>query len=188
MDTQKEELNKMPDSPTDESSASAPGFLSRSLESYIEFERRWSEVLANFLTRSFGTLRFLNIILLLSLLWVLINLDLIPGLDPFDPYPFGWLMMVVQIFAIVLSIIVLISQNREERINEVYQKMDFEINVRAEREITKILHMLEEVHRELGIDKVDKELEKMKLKTDISKLKKNVEKIIEENNNINDVI
>jgi uncharacterized membrane protein len=68
------------------------------------------------------------------------------------------------------------------RINKVRQQMDFEINVRAEHEITKILNMIEEIHAELGIAKIDKELEQMKEMTDISEIKKNVEQIIKEKN------
>lgn len=184
MDTEKEKLRQ----------SSVPGkapvhnFLNQKLKSYIEFEEKWADALARFLTHSFGTLRFLNFILFLSLLWILINLKLVPGINPFDPFPFGWLMMLVQLFAIVLSIVVLINQNRDERINEIYQKMDFEINVRAEHEITKILQMMEEIHKELGISKIDKELEQMKEKIDISEVKENVEKVIEENNNTSGVI
>jgi uncharacterized membrane protein len=89
----------------------------------------------------------------------------------------------VQLFSIVLSIIILISQNQEKRIDEVRQQMDFEINVRAEQEITKILQMIERVHTELGIVKVDEELEQMKETIDISEIKEDVEKEIEEKNN-----
>lgn len=159
--------------------------LDKRLKSYMEFEEKWADALAKFLTNSFGTLRFLNLVLVLSLLWIALNLGWVRGVMPFDPYPFSWLMTVVQIFAIVLSIVVLISQRREERINEVYQKMDFEINVRAEHEITKMLQMIEAIHKELGIDKVDKELEKMKEKIDLEEIKENVEQVMEENEKIN---
>ncbi len=155
-------------------------FLSKSLESYLEFEEKWGDALAKFLTNSFGTLKFLNLILLLIGLWIIVNLEIIPGLEPFDIYPFNWLMTLVQLFGIVLSIVVLISQRREERINEIYQKVDFEINVRAEREITKILHMIDEIHKELGIAKTDKELEEMKKIINIGQVKEDVEQLMKE--------
>lgn len=160
-----------------------PNFLNKSLESYTEFEEKWADALAKFLTRSFGTLRFLILVLAFIILWIIINLGLIPGISPFDLYPFAWLITLVQLFSIVLSITILISQNQEIRINEVRQQMDFEINVRAEQEITKILHMLEEVHAELGIIKMDKELEQMKETINISVIKEDVEKGIENKNN-----
>jgi uncharacterized membrane protein len=160
-----------------------PNFLSKSLESYTEFEEKWTDALAKFLTKYFGTLKFLILTLIFIILWIVLNLGLIPGISPFDVYPFVWLVTLVQLFSIVLSITILISQNQEMRINEVRQQMDFEINVRAEQEITKILQMLEEIHTELGIAKVDKELEQMKEPINISEMKQDVEQVIEEKNN-----
>jgi uncharacterized membrane protein len=158
-------------------------FLNKGLESYTEFEEKWSHVLTKFLTKSFGTLRFLSIILVFFLIWIFINLGLVPGISPFDPYPFDWFILIIGTFAIILSVVVLINQSREAKINEVRQQMDFEINVRAESEITKILHMIEEIHEELKITKVDKELEQMKEKIIISEIKEDVEQMIEEKNN-----
>jgi len=159
-----------------------PSFLSKSLESYTEFEEKWTEVLARFLTKSFGTLRFLNLALIFFFLWIIVNVGLFPWIKPFDPFPFTWLIMIVELFAIVLSIIVLINQNREARISEIRQQIDLEVNVRAEHEITKILHMIEEIHKELGIDKLDRELEHMKEMTDIAEIKEDIEQVIQEKN------
>jgi len=158
-------------------------FLNKSLESYTEFEEKWTDALAKFLTKSFGTLKFLILILFFIVLWVVVNLGLIPGITPFDIYPFIWLVSLSQLFSVVLSVTILISQNQEERINDVRQQMDFEINVRAEQEITKILQMIAEIHAKIGIAKVDKELEQMKEAISISDIKENVEQGIEDKNN-----
>src|SRR5262245_8314446 len=45
--------------------------------------------------------------------WVLANS--LPGLRPFDPYPFTFLTLVVSLEAIFLSTFILISQNHETR-------------------------------------------------------------------------
>ncbi|MDO8668514.1 MAG: DUF1003 domain-containing protein [bacterium] len=181
MDTQKEQFKKAP-APA-RNKIQIANFLNKSLESYIEFEEKWADALAKFLTKSFGTLRFLILILVFLSLWIIINFGLVPGINPFDLYPFVWLIISVQLFAVVLSIIVLISQNQEARINEVRQQMEFEINVRAEQEITKVLYMIEAIHTKLGIVKVDKELEQMKETINISEIKEDVEQVIEEKNN-----
>ncbi|HEV7702277.1 MAG TPA: DUF1003 domain-containing protein [Candidatus Paceibacterota bacterium] len=158
--------------------------LHNKLKSYIEFEEKKADAFAKFLTNSFGTLRFLNITLVFFLIWIVVNLGWVPGIDPFDSDSFNWLMVVVQLFSIVLSIVVLISQRREEKIDEVYQKMDFEINVRSEHEITKTLQMIEEIHKKLGIALVeDKELKQMEEKINITEIKEEVEKSIEEDSN-----
>jgi len=160
-----------------------PNFLNKSLESYTEFEERWEDALAKFLTRSFGTLRFLILTLAFIFIWILFNLGLVPGVNPFDVFPFVWLVTIVQLFSIVLSIIILMSQNKEEKIAEVRQQMDFEINVRAEQEITKILEMIEKIHTNLGIARIDNELEQMKEAIDIGAIKDSVEQGIEDKNN-----
>jgi uncharacterized membrane protein len=157
-------------------------FLNKSLESYTEFEEKWTDAFAKFLTKSFGTLRFLILTIIFIIFWITANFGLIPGIKPFDLYPFVWLVTLVQLFSIVLSITILISQNQEERINEVRQQMDFEINVRAEQEITKILQMIAEIHAKLGIVKVDKELEQMKEAISINEIKEDVEQGIEDKN------
>ena len=75
-----------------------------------------------------------------------------------------------------LAIVVLINQNQQGRMADVRQRIDFEVNVRAEREITKILTMLEELHARAGIAKVDTELDKMKKKISIVAIKEDIER------------
>ncbi len=175
MDPEKEQPNQ-----TTQEEVPPSSFFYKRLKSYIEFEEKWADALARFLTNSFGTLRFLNLILVLVFLWIIINLGWVSGILPFDPYPFDLLMAIVQLSGIVLSIVVLISQRREGEIDEVYQKMDFEINVRAEHEVTKVLQMLQEIHEKLGIAKKDRELEQMKENIDIEEVRETVEQAMEE--------
>lgn len=57
------------------------------------------------------------------------------GIAPFDPYPFGFLTMVVSLEAIFLSCFVLISQNRESEKDRARNENDYLINAKAEIEI-----------------------------------------------------
>lgn len=142
----------------------------RKLQSKVGFEKRPIDIIAKYLTQYFGTIWFLWSFLTFIALWFLIKKS-----PPSDPLAIG-----IQIFEICLSIIVLISQNREADVDEIRQQIDLEVNVRAEKEITKILHMLEEVHKELGIAKKDLELEQMKENTNLDEIKAEVEKVIED--------
>ena len=83
--------------------------------------------------------------------------------------------MSVSLEAIFLSIIVLISQNRQGRIADIRQQMDFEIDVRAEEEITKMLYVLDDIWQATGIAKRDPELELMKLRLDLNQIQKQAE-------------
>lgn len=84
--------------------------------------------------------------------------------------------MCVSVFAVVLSVSVLINQNRQRRVDKIMQQIEFEINVRAEAEVTKILQMLQEIQNKMGIETKDSELEQMKQNVDLGELKKKLDK------------
>lgn len=123
---------------------------------------------ADFLRDYFGTVWFLIINAVIFLGWLLINSGLIPNFKIFDPFPYGLLTTIVSLEAIFLSIIVLISQNRASKIEDLREEINLEINIQAEKEITRIINMLDEVHDHLGLGAIDDaELKKMKKKTNI---------------------
>jgi uncharacterized membrane protein len=127
--------------------------------------------IADFLTHSFGTVTFLILNAIFFFLWILVNTNRTP-LEIFDPFPFGLLTMIVSLEAIFLTIIILISQNRAGHIDYLRDEVDFEIDIQAEDEITKILNILDEIHDHLGLKaEDDNELALMKQKTDIRSIR-----------------
>ncbi len=131
---------------------------------------------AIWITDTLGKLWFLYAVLLLLLIYILWNAGVIPGEKPFDHYPFDGLDTGLSIFAVILSITVLMSQNRQRRLEKVREQIEFKVNVQAEHEVTKMLEMLHEIQLKLGINKHDPELEKMKEITDLNELQKQVDK------------
>ncbi len=134
--------------------------------------KRGHDKISLLITNTFGSVLFLLFFILFILGWITLNLGWFPSLKPFDPFPFAELEMIVSIFAIFLSISVLISQKRQARLEKISQEVEFEINIRAEKEITKVLEMLQSIQKELGIAVKDQELEEMKNKTDLEALQK----------------
>jgi uncharacterized membrane protein len=134
-----------------------------------------SDGLSLFITNTFGSIAFLFICAAFVICWISCNLNLIPYVKPFDPFPFPELEMVVSIFAIILSVSVLISQKRQARLEKIHQQVEFEINVTAEKEITKVLEMLHAIQKKLGIEQSDQELEKMMTRTDLDELHRDAE-------------
>jgi uncharacterized membrane protein len=110
------------------------------------------ERMADFMIGFFGTVTFLTTNFSVFVIWILLNLDILPGVTPFDPYPFGFLTFLVSLEAIALSIIVLISQNRSAKINETREEVDFQIDLQAEKQISAIMYSLEKVLHHLKID------------------------------------
>ena len=165
--------------PPEKSQGERSNFFDTQLKSYVEFERHFADVMARFLTRALGSVWFLNTNVAVILVWIVVNLGWIRGIHPFDPYPFGLLLMITAFSAMLLAIVVLINQNEQGRMADIRQRIDLEINVRAEREITKILSMLDELHVRAGIAKTDRELDKMKERIDIAEIKEDIEQGIE---------
>ena len=127
--------------------------------------------LADILRGSFGTIGFLAINAIVFAGWIFVNSGLIPNFQVFDPYPYGLLTTAVSLEAIFLSVIVLISQNRANEIDELRDDIDLQINIKAENEITRIINMLDEIHDHLGLPPIDDaELKKMKIKTNLDSI------------------
>lgn len=133
-----------------------------SLKSRATMKRTWLEICADWLTGSFGTIVFLMLNIGWFIVWILFNSGILKNVRPFDPFPFGLLTMVVSLEAIFLSIIVLISQNRATKIDELRQELDLQLDLISEQEITKIMEMLAKVmeknHLDISTDTVLKEM------------------------------
>jgi uncharacterized membrane protein len=127
------------------------------------------------MTAKFGSVAFLTINVAWFAFWIIINLDLIPGIKPFDPFPFGLLTMVVSLEAIVLAIVVLISQNRGARLADLREEIDLQVDIITEDEITKLMKMMSLFLKKQGIDtSSDEELQQMLEPTNLS----NIEEVL----------
>jgi len=144
-------------------------FEARSLRS-----RSFLTQVADDLTNICGSTPFLIFHVLFFASWVLVNTGLVPQIVAFDPYPFGFLTMVVSLEAIFLSIFVLVSQNRSSYISTIRDEVHLGVNAIAEEEITKILEVLAEIRRELGIKKPDPQLEKMLERIDTGYIERSI--------------
>jgi uncharacterized membrane protein len=152
----------------------------KSFKAKANAKRSASEKFADMLTAKFGSVVFLSLNALWFAIWISINTGIIPGIEPFDPFPFGLLTMVVSLEAIFLAIIVLISQNREARIGELREEIDLQINTITESEITKLIHCLTLLLKKQGISlEDDPELQKMLKPIDNDALQRQLEKELE---------
>lgn len=146
----------------------------------IDLERNWSTRFADLLTNFFGTVEFLFFNICWFSLWIFINSGFIKEIPMFDPFPYGLLTMIVSLEAIFLAIVVLISQNRAAHVADLREEIDLQINVQAEKEITKILNIVDAIHDHLGLPpEDDEELVKMKKEINIDEIEellKNEEK------------
>lgn len=139
-----------------------PRHIIKSFEAQESKRRPISVKIADIFASRFGTLAFLIINIIFFATWITINSGYIRGVEIFDPYPFIFLTMTVSLEAIILSIIVLISQNRGNQIASLRQELQLQVNLITERDITKVLKILKEIREEGRRDYTkDMELEDM---------------------------
>ncbi|MFN8420010.1 MAG: DUF1003 domain-containing protein, partial [Anaerolineae bacterium] len=96
----------------------------RTLQERADAKRTRLQFFADWLTEKMGNITFLILNVVAFIVWIVINVGVIPGIQPFDPFPFNFLTMVVSLEAIVISIVVLMSENREARVSAVRAEVD----------------------------------------------------------------
>jgi uncharacterized membrane protein len=70
---------------------------------------------------------------------------------PFDPPPFAWLDTVLSLIALLTTTVVLIAQNRQAKLEQQRSHLDLQVNMLTEQKVTKVIHLLEELRRDLPI-------------------------------------
>jgi len=107
-------------------------------KSFTKMER-----LAVWITEGVGTMGFFFIILIWTLVWLGWNV-LAPKTLQFDPYPaFVLWLFISNMIQIFLMPLIMIGQNLQGRHSELRAESDFEVNIKAEKEIETILGHLE---------------------------------------------
>jgi uncharacterized membrane protein len=149
------------------------GPIEQTIEQTIKIEQReqiamsWSDRLADRITALSGSMLFVGLHVLWFAGWIAANLGL-SGLPAFDPFPFGLLTMVVSLEAIFLSTFVLISQNRQAMLADKRAKVDLQVDMLAEQEVTRLMNLVLDVHHHLGLSRPDDaEINAMRQPTDI---------------------
>ena len=110
-----------------------------------------------------GSLLFVLLHLLVFAFWILANLGLVPFVPRFDPFPYTLLGTALSAEAVVLSTLVLMKQNRMAKRADHREHLHLQINLLAEKEITKVLQTVGSISQHLGIrqDGIDHEMNEM---------------------------
>jgi uncharacterized membrane protein len=114
--------------------------VARNINEEVALHSTTLERIADVIAEYSGSIQFLVLNALWFAGWIIWNTA--PFLPHFDPYPFGFLTMVVSLEAIFLSIFVLVSQNRQASKDRLRNDAEYEVNLKAELEIS---HLHEKV-------------------------------------------
>ncbi len=102
------------------------------------------ERLALAITQHVGTLGFFLIILAWTILWLGWNI-LVPEQLKFDPpTAFVFWLFISNLIQILLMPLIMVGQNLQGRHSELRAENDYEVNVRAEEEIARVIQRLDE--------------------------------------------
>jgi uncharacterized membrane protein len=150
-----------------------------SIKAKANAKRKPMEKLADWMTSNFGSNTFLWTNVLLFVFWLLVNTNKIEMIPVFDPSPFNLLTNIVSLEAIILAIFVLISQNRTSKIDDLREETHLQLNLISEKEITKLMKMMEILLEKQGVDvSQDPELKKMLRPISEEEIEKKLEKEI----------
>jgi uncharacterized membrane protein len=151
------DLNTETDRPA---AAALSDHISENIEGVVALQRReWDATSASQLrlervSRIVGRPAYLVGILVLSGVWILFNsISARFGIVPFDPPPFQWLELLVSCVALLTTTVVLIAQNRQTKFEQQRAHLDLQVNLLTEQKVTKVIHLIEELRRDLPMVK-----------------------------------
>ena len=110
------------------------------IEREAESNRPLADRLADFIALTIGSWRF--VILQTSILILYTILNVIGWVKHWDPYPFILLNLLLNIQAAYTGPIIMMSQNRQSKLDERRNRLDLQINLLAEQENTEMLRLL----------------------------------------------
>lgn len=122
---------------------------SRNVNQEVADQRSTIQKAADWIAAASGSIPFLMLHCVGFAGWIIVNMGILPDVPVFDPYPFGLLTMAVSLEAIILSVFVLLSQNRQVAKDRVRSDVEYDVNLKAELEIAHLHEKLDRVSSEI---------------------------------------
>jgi uncharacterized membrane protein len=108
--------------------------VSADIESQFAGQRTFGERLSDLLASFGGSWTFILIFCALMALWIVVN-GALATTQPFDPYPYILLNLVLSCLAALQAPIIMMSQKRLEAKDRLRSESDYRVNLKAELEI-----------------------------------------------------
>lgn len=112
--------------------------LSENIEDKLDGNLTIGQKIADNIASFGGSWTFIISFFLFLFIWMIINIWVLAA-QPFDPYPFILLNLILSCIAAIQAPVIMMSQNRKEEKDRQRGEHDYKINLRAELEI-KLLH------------------------------------------------
>ena len=135
----------------------APHGLEHSIDQIVQLEeevarrRTRSEAAVEAFVDFVGTLPFVLIHVVGLGAWIAVNSGWVPGAPRFDPPPFNLLATLLSFEGVVLTALVLMTQQRMSLMSDRRDHLDLQVNLLTERETTQVLQLLHKISERLDI-------------------------------------
>lgn len=100
-------------------------------------------------TRRAGRPAFIALLTTVLVSWIALNLGLmVTGRKPLDAPPFFWLQGAVALMALYMTVLILTTQRREDKLAGLRDQLTLELSILSEQKSAKIIALLEELRRD----------------------------------------
>ena len=153
--------------------------VNENIESIVTFTQREEQKISRAerhlaeLSGLIGRTGYLIAVLALIGIWVIGNtVAAYLSLPVPDPPPFGRLQLVLAIAALATSTIVLITQQRQTRLESQRAHLDLQVNLLTEQKVTKLIRLVEELRRDMPMvrDRDDPEANALQVRTNATRV------------------
>jgi len=121
------------------------------------------------LTAFAGRPFFLGLVCCAVVLWTVENSAAsLFGLRSLDPPPFAWLELAATVSALVIAVLILVTQRNADRLADVRGQMTLELASLTEQKVAKVIELVEELRRDSPEvrNRVDAEAHEMSISSD----------------------
>lgn len=117
------------------------------IEAHIENQTTLSDRISDIVTDFVGSWKFLLFQTVVFILWVSVNIYF--ASNPFDPYPFIFLNLIMALETVYTTPLIMMSQNRQETRDRVRDDADFEADINAEKNIALVRVEIEDLKKKI---------------------------------------
>ena len=140
--------------------------ISRNTQQDYEESLTTGERLADQIAIFGGSWTFIIIFLALLLLWVVLNTIVLTHIgNPFDPYPYIFLNLILSMLAALQAPVIMMSQNRHAAKDRAAAEHDYEVNLKSELEILALHQKVDTLREQQWMELLAMQQEQIKLLT-----------------------
>ncbi len=125
------------------------GRVTRNANEVLEEQETLGTRIADGVARFGGSWTFIFAFGGVLAVWVLVNTVVLLRRQPFDPYPFILLNLVLSMLAAIQAPVLMMSQNRQDAKDRVRGELDYQVNLKAEVGVSELLRRVASLEEKL---------------------------------------